>query len=141
MENKENIQMPEINEVETVNVNETVAAGSNQESFQEQEPVVKRRRLNLGGPVEQISMTVMAIGLAAVMLISSQWAKYVIAGICALAFFVPIVIRAARKSGGINAEKVCSILKKRGFSPVVNGDEIRWTSNGKECILRVRSRC
>ena len=141
MENNENIQMPEINEVEVVNANETVAAGSNQESSQEQEPVVKRRRLNLGGPVEQVSMTVMAIGLVAVMLIGSQWAKYVIAGICALAFLVPIVIRAARKSGGINAEKVCSILKKRGFSPVVNGDEIRWTSNGKECILRVRSRC
>ena len=104
MENNENIQMPEINEIETVNANETVAEESNQETSQEQKLVVKRRRLNLGGPVEQVSMTVMAIGLAAVMLIGSHWAKYVIAGICALAFLVPIVIRAARKSGGINAE-------------------------------------
>ena len=75
------------------------------------------------------------------MLVSLPWVKYIVAGICALAFLVPVVIRTARSRGEINAEKVCSILRKRGFTPVVDGDEIRWTSNGKECILRVRSQC
>ena len=141
MENNENIQMPEINEVEVANANEVKAAENSQEPANKVEKAKKHRRIRLGGPVEQTSMLVMAAGLAVVMLVSLPWVKYTVAGICALAFLVPVVVRTARKRGGINAEKVCSILKKRGFSPVVSGDEIRWTSNGKECILRVRSHC
>ena len=141
MENKENIQMPEINEVEVASANEVKAEENSLEPANKVEKEKKHRRICLGGPVEQMSMLVMAAGLAVVMLVSLSWVKYTVAGICALAFLVPVAIRAARKRCGINAEKVCCILRKRGFSPVVNGDEIRWTSNGKECILRVRSQC
>lgn len=141
MENNENIQMPEINEVEVASANEVKATENCQEPANKVETVKKRHRIRLGGPVEQMSMLVMAAGLAVVLLVSIPCVKYTVAGICALAFLVPVVIRARRKRRGINAERVCSILKKRGFAPVVNGDEIRWTSNGKECILRVRSHC
>lgn len=141
MENNENIQMPEINDVEVASANEVKAADNSREPANKEETANEHRHVRLGGPVEQMSMLVMATGLAVVMLVSLQWVKYTVAGICALAFLVPIIIRTVRNCGGINTEKVCSILKKRGFAPVVNGDEIRWTSNGKECILRVRSQC
>ena len=130
MKNNENIQMPEINEVEAATANEMKVAENIQEPAKKVEKEMEHRRICLGGPVEQMSM-----------LVSLPWVKYTVAGICALAFLVPVAIRAARKRGGINTEKVCCILRKRGFSPVVNGDEIRWTSNGKECILRVLSQC
>ena len=141
MKNNENIQMPEINEVEAATANEMKVAENIQEPAKKVEKEKEHRRICLGGLVEQMSMLVMAAGLAVVMLVSLPWVKYTVAGICALAFLVPVAIRAARKRGGINTEKVCCILRKRGFSHVVNGDEIRWTSNGKECILRVRSQC
>lgn len=141
MENNEIIQMPEINEIEVASANKVKATENSQEPADKVEAEKKQRPIRLGGPLEQMSMLVMAAGLTVVMLVSIPWVKYTVAGICALAFLVPVVIRAVRTRGGINAEKVCSILRKRGFSPVIIGDEIRWTSNGKECILRVRSCC
>lgn len=140
MENNESIQMSEINEVETARENAVTA----EESIQNPAPREARKelpRVALGGTVEQISMTVMAIGVAVVILSGSHWAKNIVAGVCALVFLVPVVIRMMRRHNGINTEKVCCILRRRGYSPVVNGDEIRWTINGKECILRVRSQC
>ena len=103
MENKENTQMPEINEVEVASANEVKAEENRQEPANKVEKEKKHRRICLGGPVEQMSMLVMAAGLAAVMLVSLPWVKYTVAGICALAFLVPVAIRAARKRGGINA--------------------------------------
>lgn len=141
MENNENNQMTQINEVGMASANESVVAESDQDSSRVEGAERRRRGVLLGGPAEQISMAVMAVGLAVVMLVNLPWVKHTACGICALAFLIPFVIRVARKRSGIDAEKVCSILRKRGFSPVVNGNEIRWTSNGKECILRVRSRC
>ena len=62
MENNENIQMPEINEVEVAKANEVKAAETSQEPADKVETVKKHRRIRLGGPVEQISMLVMAAG-------------------------------------------------------------------------------
>lgn len=141
MENNENIQMPEINEAEVASVNEMKATDKSQDPASKVEMAKKYCDVLLGGPVEQMSMLVMVAGLTVVILVNLPWVKYTVVGICVLAFLVPVAIRSARKRGGINAEKVCGILKKRGFTPVMNGDEIRWTSNGKECILRVHSHC
>lgn len=141
MENNDNIQMLETNEVEVAGAKKEKSADGGQESAEKVEMTKKCSSIRLGGPVEQMSMTVMAAGLAVVILVSLPWVKYTVAGICALAFLIPVAIRTVRKRGGINAEKVCIVLRKRGFSPVINGNEIRWASNGKECILHVRSQC
>ena len=140
MENNENKQMTEINEVETARENAVTAEETNQNPAPRE---VRKRlpRFALGGTLEQISMTVMAVGVAVVILSGSHWTRNIVAGVCALVFLVPVVIRMMRSRHGINTEKVCCVLRRRGYSPVVNGDEIRWTSNGKECILRVRSQC
>ena len=142
MENYENIQMPEINQVDEATANTPMVVEQIQEPADErQERQTRRPQFRLGGTVEQVSMTVMAVGMAVAMLTGILWTKILASSICVFAFLVPIVSRIVSRRAGISPEKVCSILKKRGLALVVNGDEIRWTSNGKECILRVRSHC
>ena len=142
MENNESLQLPVISDVEMVNANakknteETPNEPTGQRGFG-----AKRHFCYLGGTIEQICMTVMAIGLIVVMLTGVVWARFLVAGICVLAFLVPVTVRVIRSRKGINPEKICGILRKQGYSPVVMGDEIRWTSNGKESILRIRSYC
>lgn len=141
MENNENIQMPEINQVDEATANIPMVVEQVQEPADRQERTARRHRLQLGGTLEQVSMTVMAVGMAIIMFTGILWTKILVSGICVFAFLVPVAVRFIRRRVGLSPEKVCSILKRRGFSPVVDGDEIRWTSNGKECILRVRSQC
>lgn len=141
MENNESIQMPEINHVDEATANTTMVVEQVQELTDERQG--RRTRLpqfRLGGTVEQVSM-MMAVGMTVAMLTGILWTKILASSICAFAFLVPIVIRSVSRRTGISPEKVCSILKKRGFAPEVNGDEIRWISKGKECILRVWSHC
>lgn len=101
----------------------------------------QRLHLKFGDTIEQGCMIIMAIGLLASLFVEAAWEKIAIGGVCALVFMIPMVLRFLLKNKGINADKVCSVLKKRGISPVVDGNEIRWDSNGKECILRIRSEC
>lgn len=142
MENNESIQLPVVSDVEMVN--------ANKKTNMEETPIeptgqrgcgTKRRIFHLGGTIEQICMTVMVLGLIVVMLTGIVWARFLVACIYVLAFLVPIIIRVIRHRKGINPEKICRILRKQGYSPMVMGDEIRWTSNGKESILRIRSYC
>ncbi len=98
-------------------------------------------KIRLGGTLEQTCMLVLAIIIAAVSIFDANWKGLVPAGICAVFYFVPIGIKAIRKRKRINVEKVCDILKKNGITPTVCGDEIRWTYNGKESVLRIRSYC
>lgn len=49
MENKENIQMPEINEVEVASANEVKAEENSQEPANKVEKEKKHRRICLGG--------------------------------------------------------------------------------------------
>ena len=100
-----------------------------------------RKRLPLGGTVEQSCMAIMALGIAGAMIFKPLWARIAIASVCAVVFLVPIIIRMIRSRSGLDADKVCSILKKRGITPVVDGDEIRWICDGKESVLRIRSSC
>lgn len=95
----------------------------------------------LGGIIEMTCMVLMGIGLVACMFINSMWIKCVIAGVCAVIFAVPIVARVMRSRNTIDVEKVIDILKERGFQPAFKNGEIRWIVKGKECILRIHSRC
>lgn len=95
----------------------------------------------LGGTIEMTCMALMGFGLIACMFINSMWIKGVIAGVCAVIFSVPIVARVMRSRNTIDVEKVIDILKKKGFQPAFRDGEIRWTVNGKECILRIHSHC
>lgn len=97
--------------------------------------------IQFGGTLEQVCMTVMAVGLATVFFIETNWLRAVIAVVCSIVFIAPFLLKSIRSHRGISAEKACTILKKRGFSPVIAGDEIHWISNGKECILRIHSHC
>lgn len=98
-------------------------------------------KIRLGGTIEQMCMLVLAIVIAAVSVLDANWKGLLPAGICAVFYFVPIGIKTIRRRKRINAEKICEILKKNGITPTVCGDEIRWTCNGKESILRIRSYC
>lgn len=100
-----------------------------------------RRSILFGGTLETICMSVMAAGLIAILIVQPNWIKYTIAGVCALVFLFPFFIRVMQSRNGISVEKVCGILKKRGLSPIVSGDEIHWTCNGKESTLKIRSHC
>lgn len=95
----------------------------------------------LGGTIEMTCMALMGFGLIACMFINSMWIKGVIAGVCAVIFSMPIVLRAIRRRNSIDAEKVIGVLRKKGFQPTFKDGEIRWVVNGKECILRIHSHC
>ncbi len=95
----------------------------------------------LGGTIEMTCMALMGFGLIACMFINSMWIKEVIAGVCAVIFSMPIVLRAIRRRNSIDAEKVIGVLRKKGFQPTFKDGEIRWVVNGKECILRIHSHC
>lgn len=95
----------------------------------------------LGGTIEMTCMALMGFGLIVCMFISSMWIKGVIAGVCAVIFSMPIVLRAIRRRNSIDAEKVIGVLRKKGFQPTFKDGEIRWVVNGKECILRIHSHC
>lgn len=101
----------------------------------------KGKGIQFGNTVEQICMFIMALGLIASSIVDILWLKIAILGLCAIVFLFPFVLTYMQNHHGITAKKVCSVLKKRGLAPVVNGDEIRWSYNGKESILRIRSHC
>ena len=86
-------------------------------------------------------MSFMGCCLVVCMFINLMWIKGVIAGVCAVIFSVPIVLRAIRRRNSIDAEKVIGVLRKKGFQPTFKDGEIRWVANGKECILRIHSHC
>lgn len=94
-----------------------------------------------GGTIEMTCMSFMGCCLVVCMFINVMWIKGVIAGICAVIFSVPIVLRAIRRRNSIDAEKVIGVLRKKGFQPAFKDGEIRWVVNGKECILRIHSHC
>ncbi len=96
-------------------------------------------KIRLGGTLEQMCMLVLAIVIATVSIFDANWKGLLPAGICAGFYFIPVIIKAIRRRKRINAENVCGILKSRGLSPVICGDEIRWNFNGKESILRIHS--
>lgn len=97
--------------------------------------------IQFGNTVEQICMIIMASGVIASSIVGILWLKIVLMGLCTVVFLVPFVLTYMQNHHGITAKKVCSVLKKRGVDPVVSGDEIRWSHNGKESILRIRSHC
>ena len=101
----------------------------------------KSKGIQFGNTVEQICMIIMASGLVASSLVDNIWLKIILMGLCAVVFLFPFVLTYMQNHHGITAKKVCSVLKKRGLDPVVSGDEIRWSHNGKESILRIRSHC
>lgn len=94
-----------------------------------------------GGTIEMTCMSFMGCCLVVCMFINVMWIKGVIAGVCAVIFSVPIVLRAIRRRNSIDAEKVIGVLRKKGFQPTFKDGEIRWVVNGKECILRIHSHC
>ena len=96
----------------------------------------KTGTLSRGILLEQISMMFMGVCLAAILLTSNLCAKYLIAALGGLSIILPYAVRTAQRFECITSDKVYSILRKRGFAPKVNNDEFRWTSDGKECILR-----
>lgn len=100
-----------------------------------------RRGIRLGDKVEQICMSTMATGLVTSLFVQTFWGKTVVAGICAVVFLTPFVIKALRRHHGLYPKKIYGILKKQGFDPMVADDGIRWISKGKECILRLHSYC
>ena len=91
--------------------------------------------------MENIETIQMTAGVAAITIFSLQWLRIVIACVCGIVFLIPFLVKMVRNHNGISAERVCSILRKRGLSPTVSGDEIRWICNGKESVLRIRSCC
>ncbi len=100
-----------------------------------------RKKICLGGIIEQACMTVMAIGVVVIAIFDAQWLKYSVAVVCAIVFLIPIVLRVVRNHNRLSPEKVCDILRKRGLSPIITEDGIRWVCNGKESVLRIRSHC
>lgn len=97
--------------------------------------------LVLGGTIEMTCMALMGCGLMACIFIRIMWVKVVIAAVCAIIFTVPIVARIVRSRGRIDIDRIVDILKKKGYMPIAKGNEIHWLANGKECILRIHSRC
>lgn len=97
--------------------------------------------IQFGNTVEQTCMFILALGMIASSIVEISWLKIAIWGLCVLVFLFPFVLTYMQNHHGITAKKVCSVLKKRGLDPVINGDEIRWSHNGKESILRIRSHC
>ncbi|MCQ2165814.1 MAG: hypothetical protein MJY49_00075 [Bacteroidales bacterium] len=141
MENIETTQMTAVVETAKVNDKKNDAIPATEESSNEEKGKNAHRRMRFGGTVEQVCMLVMAAGIAAISVFSHQWLKIVIACICGIVFLIPFLAKMVRSRNGISAEKVCSILRKRGLSPIVSGDEIRWVCNGKESVLRIRGCC
>ena len=96
-------------------------------------------KIRLGGTLEQTCMLALAIVIAAISIFDANWKGLLPAGICAGFYFIPTAVKAIRNRKRINAKNVCGVLKSRGLSPVICGDEIRWNFNGKESILRIHS--
>lgn len=141
MENNENTQMNAAVEAAQANEIQETSTAPAQEQSKQEAPAKRRRSIRLGGTLEQVCMLVLALGIAAETIFDAKWLKITIAAVCAVVFLAPIIIRAFRNRNVLNAEKVCSILRKHGITPVVVGDEIRWSCNGKESVLRIRSHC
>ena len=89
----------------------------------------------------QISLIVIAVGIITIAMLDSQGLRFTIACVCGSILFTLFILRLLRSRNGITAEKVCRILRKKGLTPNISNDEIYWTSNGKECVLRIRSSC
>lgn len=132
MENIENAQVNKVPETNVVPMQGDAESGDHKADCP---------KIRFGGTIEQMCMLVLAIVLAAVSIFDANWKGLLPAGICAIFYFVPTGIKAIRKRKRINVEKVCDILKKDGITPTVCGHEIRWTCNGKESVLRIRSYC
>ena len=67
-----------------------------------------------------------------------RWAA-VTAGILSIA--LPLLVRKLYDMKTFNLNSVVKTLKEAGHEPVVVGDTVRWTSNGKENIVRVFDGC
>lgn len=101
----------------------------------------KQSNLVIGGTLEMICMALMGCGMLASLFVGLMWIKVTIAVAMFVIFALPVVARVMRMRNSMNTEKILSILKKKGFAPILKGDEIRWVANGKESILRIHSRC
>ena len=141
MENIETTQMTTAVETAKVNDKQNEVIPAMEETSNEEKGKSPHRRMRFGGTVEQVCMLVMAVGIAAITILGLQWLRIVIACVCGIVFLIPFLVKMVRNHNGISAERVCSILRKRGLSPTVSGDEIRWICNGKESVLRIRSCC
>lgn len=67
-----------------------------------------------------------------------RWVS-IIAGILSIA--LPLLVRKLYDMKTFNLNSVVKALKEAGHEPVVVNDTVRWTSNGKENIVRVFDGC
>lgn len=141
MENIETTQMTAAAETAKVKDKQNEVIPATEEPSNAEREKKSYRRMRFGGTVEQVCMLVMAAGIATITIFSLQWLRIVIVCVCGIVFLIPFLARMVRNRNGISAERVCTILRKRGFSPIVSGDEIRWIYNGKESVLRIHSCC
>ena len=63
----------------------------------------------------------------------------IISGILSIA--LPLLVRKIYDMKTFNLNSVAKTLKEAGYEPVVVDDTVRWTSNGKENIVRVYDGC
>ena len=63
----------------------------------------------------------------------------IISGIMSIA--LPLLVRKLYDMKTFNVNSVVKTLKEAGYEPVVVNDTVRWTSNGKENLVRVYNGC
>lgn len=92
----------------------------------------------------KLDMAIMAFcmaGIIATGVLELSWLRLVIAGICLCALPSPAVVQKIRERRRLSLKAIFEYFRKKGLNPVLNGDEIRWESQGKMNTMRLANGC
>lgn len=124
--------------------NELLPAQAAQPAQAPQEAPAAQRRAVTGHTYGMVDIAVIAFcmaGIVATGLLSSSWARWIVIGLCLLALPSPAVIQKIKERRRLNRASILACFHKLGITPVIEGNVVRWTSQGKSNAMRIASGC
>lgn len=92
----------------------------------------------------KLDMAVMSfcmVGIITTGILEVSWLRWVIAIACILALPSPAIVQKVRERRRLSLRAIFDYFRKKGLNPVLNGDELRWESQGKMNIMRLANGC
>jgi len=116
----------------------SVSAQPAQEAAVTKESAVHARRY---GKTDEIIIALCMAGIITSGILDIVWLRWVLIGFCLLTLPSPVILQKVKERRRLSIMSIYGYFKRMGLNPVMNGDEIRWESQGKMNTMRLANGC
>lgn len=124
----------------TTTINENIQVNEPQEDAPQLMPRKHEPRPLFGhsfGILDYVSFAVALGCTVANRFINRGWLTWALVGVCLAGLATPAIIQKIKMRNTFGLGSILRLFKKMGMNPVADGDEIRWSFQGKENVIRL----